>query len=86
MSLRVHLCFKSGVTIDMTKMQRTDPESWWLNLYVMLSRATSLKHILLFNALEEKEEWDALQPPSDLVAALQRLEALAQETLRRKSR
>ena len=42
--------FKSGVTIDMTKMQRTDPESWWLNLYVVLSRATSLKHILPFNA------------------------------------
>ena len=68
----------------MTKMKRTDQESWWLNMYVMLSRATALKHLLLFNAPEEKEEWDALKPPSDLVAALKKLQILAQQTLERK--
>ena len=78
--------FKSGVTIDMTKMKRTEEESWWLNLYVMLSRATALKHLLLFKAPGTKEEWDALQPPSDLVAALKRLKELARQTLVRKPR
>ena len=76
--------FKTGVTLDMTKMKKTDEESWWLNLYVMLSRATALKHLLLFNAPKEKKDWDALQPPPDLVAAQRRLEELAKQTLERK--
>ena len=75
---------KTGVTIDMTKMKRTEEESWWLNMYVMLSRATALKHLLLFNAPQEKEEWDALQPPPDLVSALKKLQNLAKQTLERK--
>ena len=53
-------------------------------MYVMLSRATALKHLLLFNSPEEREEWDALQPPPDLVAAQRRLEELAKQTLERK--
>ena len=36
------------------------------------------------NAPVEKEEWDALQPPPDLVAAQRRLEELAKQTLERK--
>ena len=68
----------------MTKMKRTEEESWWLNMYVMLSRATALKHLLLFNAPQAKEEWDALQPPPDLVAALKKLQNLAKQTLERK--
>ena len=68
----------------MTKMKRTDQESWWLNMYVMLSRATALKHLLLFNAPEKKEEWDALQPPPDLVAAQKGLAKLAEQNLERK--
>ena len=77
--------FKTGVTVDMTKMKTIDPESWWLNLYVMLSRATALKHLLLFNA-PEKEKWIALKPPSDLVAGLKRLEELSQGALKRNRR
>ena len=52
----------------------------------MLSRATALKHLLLFNAPAEKEEWDDLRPPADLVAALNRLEELARETSQKRSR
>ena len=54
-----------------------DPEVWWLNLYVMLSRATSLKNLLLFNAPQTKAAWDDLRPPPDLVEQLKRFERLA---------
>ena len=77
--------FEGGVIVDMTRMKKTDEESWWLNMYVMLSRGRSLKQILLFNAPVAKSEWDALQPPKDLVDALRRLENLAQATQKKRS-
>ena len=80
------MTFRGGVVVDMTKMKRTDEDAWWLNIYVMLSRAVALDHLLLFNAPVSKEEWDALKPPQDLLTALSRLEALSAQTRARMCR
>ena len=74
------LTYKGGVVIDLTKMKATEDDIWWLNLYVMLSRGIKLENLLLFNAPAAKEDWDKLKPPSDLLAALARLEKFAEET------
>ena len=55
-------------------MFRTEPDVWWLNVYVVLSRAIRLGNLMLFNAPQTKAEWDNLAPPSDLRQALERLE------------
>ena len=61
-------------------MKTTEDDIWWLNMYVMLSRGVKLDNLLLFNAPASLEDWNKLKPPSDLLAALARLEALADET------
>ena len=34
------LTFEGGVIADLSRMGRTEPDVWWLNAYVMVSRAT----------------------------------------------
>ena len=63
--------------MDLSKSGRKNDDVWWLNAYVMLSRATRLDRLLIFNAPPTKADWDELPPPADLVGALQRLERLA---------
>ena len=47
----IGLTFRSGVTVDCTwNKLRMDAGTYWLNLYTMLSRATSLKNLFLFMA------------------------------------
>ena len=46
-----------------------DDDRWWLHLYVMLSRATSLDDLLLLRAPEP--EFLLRGPPKDLLKALQ---------------
>ena len=74
------LTFKGGVVVDLTRMKTTEANIWWLSMYVMLSRGVKLENLLLFNAPATLEDWNKLRPPSDLLAALARLEALADET------
>ena len=64
---------EQGVLIDCAKREgnerETDPESHWLHMYVMLSRATSLHDILLIRA---PDATFLLQgPPRDLKKRLQ---------------
>jgi hypothetical protein len=80
------LTLKKGVILDCSKLSRMDADAWWLNLYVMLSRATSLQNLLLFNAPQTKAAWSALRPPKDLVERLKRFERLAALTKRVRER
>ena len=64
---------KGGVIIDCARRQsgnhQMDDDKWWLHLYVMLSRATSLDDLLLLRAPEP--EFLLRGPPKDLLKALQ---------------
>ena len=55
--LSLGLTFKSGVFVDCTWVkQRMDAGVYWLNLYTMLSRATALENLLLFNPPKTRED------------------------------
>ena len=58
------LTFKSGVFVDCTWVKnRMDDGVFWLNLYTMLSRATALQNLLLWNAPTTKEDNAAAAVP-----------------------
>ena len=64
---------KGGVIIDCARRETgphpMDDPTWWLHLYVMLSRATTLDDLLLLRAPEP--EFLLRGPPPDLQAALE---------------
>ena len=57
-----------GVIIDAGCKDPNDKDNWWLHLYVMLSRATSAKDILLARA--PPVDFLTQGPPADLAAKL----------------
>ena len=63
---------KGGVLIDCARREDgqhpMDDDTWWLHLYVMLSRATTLDDILLLRA--PGPEFLLRGPPKDLQTAL----------------
>ena len=58
------LTFRNGVVGDLGNMN-TDRDNYWLNIYVLLSRATRLQDILLFRC-PPKDFFDAAPPPKYL--------------------
>ena len=68
---------RTGVTIDCARTEATgstgmSDENWWLNLYVMFSRATRMEDMLILRPPERK--FLEAGPPRHLRDALQRFE------------
>ena len=67
---------KGGVLIDCARREDgqhpMDDETWWLHLYVMLSRATTLDDLLLLLLRAPAPEFLLRGPPKDLQTALKR--------------
>ena len=64
---------RQGVIIDAGSKDPNEKDNWWLHLYVMLSRATSAKDILLVRAPDV--EFLTQGPPADLAARLRIFQA-----------
>jgi hypothetical protein len=65
---------RSGVTIDCARLPPTgstgvSDDDWWLNLYVMFSRATRMSDMLLLRP--PSREFLERGPPTDIKAQLQ---------------
>ena len=58
---------------------RMDRDTWWLNVYVMMSRPTSLKQCLFVNLPTREELFDD-GPPADLQRLLNAQKELARHT------
>ena len=57
-------------------------DTWWLNVYVMMSRPTCLKNCLFVNLPTRDELFDA-GPPADLGRVVKQQEARAEATAAR---
>ena len=75
---------RAKVTIDCARLEPKgsrgmDDDAWWLNLYVMLSRATRLEDMLILRPppIELLERG----PPASVATALERFEARQRETV-----
>ena len=59
---------REGVIIDAGSKDPKERDNWWLHLYVMLSRATSARDIVLVRAPDV--DFLTQGPPADLAAKL----------------
>ncbi len=67
------LTFRQGVTCDLARRDQMEASVWWLNIYVMLSRATAMMSLAIFRAPSRKV-FEA-GPPSYLLERLAELHA-----------
>ena len=72
------------MTIDCARIEAqgyhgTSDNEWWLNLYVMLSRATKMEDMLLLRP--PPRELLERGPPASVREALQRFEAREEQTI-----
>ena len=70
---------RAAVTIDCARIDCTDDDAWWLNLYVMFSRVTKMANMLLVRP--PPREILERGPPVSVRTALQRLERTEQDTI-----
>lgn len=75
---------RAGVTIDCARnapqgSRGTSDEAWWLNLYVMFSRATKMSDMLIVRP--PPREVLERGPPASVRAALQRFERIEKSTV-----
>eukprot|EP00973_Karenia_brevis_P092459 12412524-Karenia_brevis.AAC.1 len=67
-----------AVIADLARPPRVKPEMFWLYIYVMLSRATSLEGFLALR-LPRREDMNS-RPPQFLLDEIRRLQALEQRS------
>jgi hypothetical protein len=72
------LTFRHGVIVDGGKQPRMTDDIYWLNFYVMLSRATSLSRLLIMRP--PGRSFFARGPPPALLRALRELQAKVDAT------
>ena len=77
------LTLEGGVVIDLRRGGGVLDDDWWLNIYVMLSRARRLENILLLGFSQQVEDLLRRGPPASLVDRIKKLELKAADTLKR---
>ena len=75
------MTFKDGVIIDSRKLKQMEHDTYWLNLYTMLSRCTRLRDILLTQEIPRSIFEDG--PPASVSRAMRHLRERAVATARR---
>ena len=83
------LTFKKGVVADLRRAGGMTDDIWWLNVYVMLSRAKKLENLILIGLTPKVRELFEQGPPAyirDQIRALQvkaaRTKVTAEQTAR----
>ena len=74
------LTFPDGVVADLRRQGGMTDDIWWLNLYVMLSRATSLSNLLLLGLSDKVKELLEEGPPRYVRKKIQELQRKATST------
>ena len=64
------LTFPRGVLADVRKKGNMDDDIWWLNIYVMLSRARKLTSLILIGLTEEIRKLLEAGPPKYIAAQM----------------
>ena len=77
------LTLEGGVVIDLRRGGGVLDDDWWLNMYVMLSRARRLENILVLGFLQQVEDLLRRGPLASLVDRIKKLEFKAADTLKR---
>ena len=74
------LTFSRGVVADLRRAGGMTDDIWWLNLYVMLSRATSLDNLILVGLSDKVKELLEAGPPAYIRKELRALQQKAART------
>ena len=77
------LTLHGGVVVDLRRNAGLTDDDWWLAIYVMLSRARQLTHLILVGFTEQVEDLLRRGPPTHLIAVTEMLEERAKITLAR---
>ena len=77
------LTFPDGVVADLRRQGGMTDDIWWLNVYVILSRATSLKNLLLLGLTNKVKELLEAGPPEYVRKKIQTLQRKAAATKER---
>ena len=76
------LTFKKGVLVDLRRAGGMPDDIWWLNVYVMLSRATCLKNLIVLGLTDKVRVLLERGPPTYLLDRLNELNVKARRTAR----
>ena len=74
------LTFKTGVTADLRRAGGMTDDIWWLNVYVMLSRAKKLENLILVGLTPKIRELFEKGPPAYIREQIRALQAKAVRT------
>ena len=77
------LTFPHGIVADLRRAGGMTDDIWWLNVYVMLSRATSLNNLLLLGLTDKVKELLEAGPPKYVRKKIQELQHKAASTQKR---
>jgi hypothetical protein len=75
------LTLEGGVVVDLRRAGGLDDDDWWLAIYVMLSRARKLKHMILLGFTPQVEDLLRRGPPENLIQVSERLQEVANTTM-----
>ena len=79
------LTLDGGVVVDLRRAGGLDDDGWWLAIYVMLSRARQLTHLILVGFTEQVGNIMCRAPPTRLSSVTEMLGQRAHITLARYS-
>ncbi len=76
------LTFPRGVLADVRKKGNMDDDIWWLNIYVMLSRARKLSSLILIGLTDDVRKLMEIGPRKYIRFQMQRLQDKANSSMR----
>ena len=77
------LTLDGGVIVDLRRAGGLQDEDWWLNIYVMLSRARRLENIILMGWSSQVEDLLKKGPPARLLQITEALRKKATLTMQK---
>ena len=80
------LTFKGGVIVDLRRAGGMENDIWWLNVYVMLSRARKLENLILVGLTPRIKALLEEGPPAYIRRNIQALQVKAARTAQRANR
>ena len=80
------LTFNGGVLADLRRAGGMENDIWWLNVYVMLSRARKLDNLILVGLTPQIRALLEAGPPAYIRQKIQTLQAKSMSTLRHAER
>ena len=75
------LTLDGGIVVDLRRGGGLQDDDWWLNIYVMLSRARRLDNLILLGLSQQVEDLLRKGPPERLVEIVKDLKRKAKKTM-----